>query len=226
MFVYLKLFSSLRSVIDKPPIVGKELLPLTSVQLAGFRLHPGPVSKPNKNKPQKYKVEIDHKSNINLPFELQISVTWAIPLCKPSSTEEAQKQTQKAQAQAWRNFKRTRSHDDEHRWTRHPREETQETKTIRPRREGSTQKTQEGEEEEKAETQSRAFRWTDALATLKFVISRVCVSRVRNAKPRRERLVLRKQNSRAELSADWKPTRNQKLAECEVVSMLRLFVFK
>lgn len=37
-------FSSLRSVIEKPPIGGKELLPLTSVQLAGFRLHPGPVS--------------------------------------------------------------------------------------------------------------------------------------------------------------------------------------
>ena len=36
--------SSLRSVIEKPPIVGKELLPLTSVQLDGFRLHPGPVS--------------------------------------------------------------------------------------------------------------------------------------------------------------------------------------
>lgn len=35
--------SSLRSVIDKPPIGGKELLPLTSVQLAGFRLHPGPL---------------------------------------------------------------------------------------------------------------------------------------------------------------------------------------
>lgn len=36
--------SSLRSLIEKPPIGGKELLPLTSVQLAGFRLHPGPVS--------------------------------------------------------------------------------------------------------------------------------------------------------------------------------------
>ncbi|XP_046390577.1 mediator of RNA polymerase II transcription subunit 19 isoform X2 [Ischnura elegans] len=35
--------SSLRSVIEKPPIGGKELLPLTSVQLAGFRLHPGPL---------------------------------------------------------------------------------------------------------------------------------------------------------------------------------------
>lgn len=30
-------------MIEKPPIGGKELLPLTSVQLAGFRLHPGPV---------------------------------------------------------------------------------------------------------------------------------------------------------------------------------------
>lgn len=35
--------SSLRSVIEKPPIGGKELLPLTSTQLDGFRLHPGPV---------------------------------------------------------------------------------------------------------------------------------------------------------------------------------------
>lgn len=35
--------SSLRSVIDKPPIGGKELLPLTSTQLDGFRLHAGPV---------------------------------------------------------------------------------------------------------------------------------------------------------------------------------------
>lgn len=35
--------SSLRSVIEKPPIGGKELLPLTSIQLDGFRLHPGPV---------------------------------------------------------------------------------------------------------------------------------------------------------------------------------------
>ena len=43
--VYVFIFdsSSLRSVIEKPPIGGKELLPLTSVQLAGFRLHPGPV---------------------------------------------------------------------------------------------------------------------------------------------------------------------------------------
>lgn len=35
--------SSLRSVIEKPPIGGKELRPLTSVQLSGFRLHPGPL---------------------------------------------------------------------------------------------------------------------------------------------------------------------------------------
>ncbi|XP_065093500.1 mediator of RNA polymerase II transcription subunit 19 isoform X1 [Ochlerotatus camptorhynchus] len=40
--------SSLRSVIEKPPIGGKDLLPLTSVQLAGFRLHPGPL-------PEQYK---------------------------------------------------------------------------------------------------------------------------------------------------------------------------
>ncbi|XP_065362216.1 mediator of RNA polymerase II transcription subunit 19 [Calliphora vicina] len=58
--------STLRSVIDKPPIVGKELLPLSSVQLAGFRLHPGPLpeqyralnttpARKHKNKHKKHK---------------------------------------------------------------------------------------------------------------------------------------------------------------------------
>jgi len=41
--------SSLRSVIDKPPIGGKELLTLNSMQLSGFRLHPGPL-------PEQYRV--------------------------------------------------------------------------------------------------------------------------------------------------------------------------
>ena len=36
--------SSLRSIIEKPPIGGKELVFLNNVQLAGFRLHPGPVN--------------------------------------------------------------------------------------------------------------------------------------------------------------------------------------
>lgn len=35
--------STLGSVIAKRPIGGKELLPLSSAQLAGFRLHPGPL---------------------------------------------------------------------------------------------------------------------------------------------------------------------------------------
>ena len=35
--------SALRGVIDKPPVGGKELLPLNQLQLAGFRLHPGPL---------------------------------------------------------------------------------------------------------------------------------------------------------------------------------------
>ncbi|KAK5644326.1 hypothetical protein RI129_005626 [Pyrocoelia pectoralis] len=58
--------SSLRSVIEKPPIGGKELLPLTSSQLDGFRLHPGPLPeqyryinqmpiKKHKNKHKKHK---------------------------------------------------------------------------------------------------------------------------------------------------------------------------
>ncbi|XP_054168274.1 mediator of RNA polymerase II transcription subunit 19-like [Oppia nitens] len=35
--------SSLRALIDKPPIGGKELIPLTANQLLGFRLHAGPL---------------------------------------------------------------------------------------------------------------------------------------------------------------------------------------
>lgn len=35
--------SSLRSLIEKPPVGGKELLALTAAQLVGFRLHPGPL---------------------------------------------------------------------------------------------------------------------------------------------------------------------------------------
>jgi len=35
--------SSLRGLIEKPPVGGKELLQLNQLQLAGFRLHPGPL---------------------------------------------------------------------------------------------------------------------------------------------------------------------------------------
>ena len=37
--------SSLRSLIEKAPILGKELTPLSGSALVGFRLHPGPVEK-------------------------------------------------------------------------------------------------------------------------------------------------------------------------------------
>ncbi len=34
----------LRTLIDRPPIGGREFLPLSDQSLLGFRLHPGPVS--------------------------------------------------------------------------------------------------------------------------------------------------------------------------------------
>ena len=40
-------------MVDKPPIGGKELLPLTGHSLSGFRLNPGPVSVPNSLKHEK-----------------------------------------------------------------------------------------------------------------------------------------------------------------------------
>ncbi|CAO1426110.1 unnamed protein product [Diamesa hyperborea] len=72
--------SSLRSIIEKPPIGGKELHALTSVQLAGFRLHPGvplpekfrylntiPTRK-HKKKDKKHKYD-----NNNIPQEMSMS---------------------------------------------------------------------------------------------------------------------------------------------------------
>lgn len=71
--------SSLRSIIDKPPIVGKELMPLTPVQLAGFRLHPG-VPLPEKYRylntipTRKHKKkDKKHKYDNNIPQETSIS---------------------------------------------------------------------------------------------------------------------------------------------------------
>lgn len=44
MIVIVSCYSSLKSLILNPPIGNKELNPLSSSQLAGFRLHPGQVS--------------------------------------------------------------------------------------------------------------------------------------------------------------------------------------
>ena len=34
----------LRTLIDRPPVGGREFMPLSEQVLLGFRLHPGPVS--------------------------------------------------------------------------------------------------------------------------------------------------------------------------------------
>ena len=34
----------LRTLVDRPPVGGREFLPLSEQSLMGFRLHPGPVS--------------------------------------------------------------------------------------------------------------------------------------------------------------------------------------
>ncbi|XP_019866979.1 mediator of RNA polymerase II transcription subunit 19 [Aethina tumida] len=73
--------SSLRSVIEKPPIGGKDLLPLTSIQLDGFRLHPGPLPEqyrytnatPIKNKHKNKHKKHKHKEG-GLPSQ-EIAIT-------------------------------------------------------------------------------------------------------------------------------------------------------
>ncbi|XP_074597528.1 mediator complex subunit 19 [Brevipalpus obovatus] len=72
--------SSLRSLIEKPPICGREILPLTSNQLSGFRLHQGPIpeqyrfmSQPivkKKHKSKKSKNKMDETPNRQSQLEI------------------------------------------------------------------------------------------------------------------------------------------------------------
>lgn len=79
--------STLRSVIEKPPIGGKELMQLNSMQLSGFRLHPGPVSNLS---------WVDSPDSDSSFFLLL--VTRAVPLLELSPRQKAQEQTQEEQA--------------------------------------------------------------------------------------------------------------------------------
>ncbi|RWS31157.1 mediator of RNA polymerase II transcription subunit 19-like protein [Leptotrombidium deliense] len=74
--------SSLRSLIDKPPIGGKELMNLNQNQLSGFRLHPGPLPEQYRlmNQPVKKKhkqKKNKHKSGDTPSHELQMESTDA-----------------------------------------------------------------------------------------------------------------------------------------------------
>ncbi|KAL3856823.1 hypothetical protein ACJMK2_011537 [Sinanodonta woodiana] len=63
--------SSLRSLIEKPPIVGKELQVLSGSALSGFRLHPGPLPEqyrfmshmPASRKKNKHKRKREHEKD-------------------------------------------------------------------------------------------------------------------------------------------------------------------
>lgn len=82
--------STLRSVIEKPPIGGKELLPLTAVQLAGFRLHPGPVSISFNN---------SYTHSCQLFRLLWVAAAGTVPHHICNTCAQTQKQAQKAQTQ-------------------------------------------------------------------------------------------------------------------------------
>ncbi|XP_074640164.1 mediator of RNA polymerase II transcription subunit 19-like [Tubulanus polymorphus] len=87
--------SSLRSVIEKPPVTGKEILPLSGASLAGFRLHPGPLPEqyrlmsqiPQKKK-HKYKKHKRETSKEGIPTE---------GIGKPEQTSESYERKHKKQ---------------------------------------------------------------------------------------------------------------------------------
>ncbi|XP_031556911.1 mediator of RNA polymerase II transcription subunit 19-like [Actinia tenebrosa] len=76
--------NSLRSVIDKPPIGGKELLPLPTHALSGFRLNPGPIpeqfrfvnQQPVKKK-HKHKKHRSQETDIKTPIDSTIAPSKA-----------------------------------------------------------------------------------------------------------------------------------------------------
>ncbi|XP_077995779.1 mediator of RNA polymerase II transcription subunit 19-B-like isoform X2 [Glandiceps talaboti] len=76
--------SSLRSLIEKQPILGKEYIPLSGPALAGFRLHPGPIpeqyrlmhQQPQKRKHKHKKHKKEHRSDpIENPAETTVDAS-------------------------------------------------------------------------------------------------------------------------------------------------------
>ncbi|XP_059483191.1 mediator of RNA polymerase II transcription subunit 19 [Neocloeon triangulifer] len=121
--------SSLRSLIEKPPIGGKELLPLTSVQLAGFRLHPGPLpeqyrsmyqapAKKHKSKHKKHK----HKAGDT-------------PSQEPSLTETAQETHEKK-------HKKQKRHDEDKERKKRKKEKKRKKQKHSPEHPSSAPQTQ------------------------------------------------------------------------------------
>ncbi|XP_071790554.1 mediator of RNA polymerase II transcription subunit 19-like isoform X2 [Asterias amurensis] len=70
--------SSLRMLIDKPPVGGKEILPLSGPSLAGFKLHPGSIPEQFKllhHQPVKKHKHKKHKKEHRPPDATEISIT-------------------------------------------------------------------------------------------------------------------------------------------------------
>ncbi|XP_033627575.1 mediator of RNA polymerase II transcription subunit 19-like isoform X2 [Asterias rubens] len=70
--------SSLRMLIDKPPVGGKEILPLSGPSLAGFKLHPGSIPEQFKllhHQPVKKHKHKKHKKDHRPPDATEISIT-------------------------------------------------------------------------------------------------------------------------------------------------------
>ncbi|KAL5017331.1 hypothetical protein ScPMuIL_006920 [Solemya velum] len=103
--------SSLRSLIEKPPITGKELVPLTGSSLNGFRLHPGPLPEqyrfmshmPAKKKHKHKKKKEAEKDNI-----LQET-----PSENPSDSKKLKKQKQEEKKKKKKKKKRVKEKEEE-----------------------------------------------------------------------------------------------------------------
>lgn len=91
--------SSLRSLIDKPPVCGNSFSPLTGALLTGFRLHTGPVlSEYNTHKFQSY-TYCHHVGIINYTVASTVVVGFSASRTVQTDAHTASKEEEQTQAQ-------------------------------------------------------------------------------------------------------------------------------
>ncbi|XP_054722575.1 mediator of RNA polymerase II transcription subunit 19-like [Uloborus diversus] len=113
--------SSLKSLIEKPPIGGKELLPLTGSQLSGFRLHPGPLPEQYRlmsQQPQRKKHKDKHKKHKHKAGD--------------TPTQESQQETTTVEGPHEKKHKKQKRHDEEKEKKKKKKEKRKKKKHVDP----------------------------------------------------------------------------------------------
>ncbi|CAG0921383.1 unnamed protein product [Notodromas monacha] len=109
--------SSLRSVIEKHRLVPKELVQFTTAQLAGFRLHPGPLPEQYRfmtQSPTKIRKHKQKRRRYRGPFGVSSAPGDSTPEA-PQTTEALMAETTELPVALKTKHKKTKKHGDEER---------------------------------------------------------------------------------------------------------------